>query len=123
MATRPTMTMMIEITIAKMGRRTKNSPMSGSLRRGRWQLVGLGWPRADGHARTQTQQPRHRDALARLQAGLDHPATAEPLPHLHLAHLHRVIRLDDEHSVGRLQFADCPLRQHNRALELGGVEA
>ncbi|MCY1419692.1 hypothetical protein D9M71_352850 [compost metagenome] len=45
------------------------------------------------------------------------------MPHLDLTHLDGVVRLDDEHPVHRLQFADRPLRQQQRALDLVGIEA
>src|SRR5262245_24183872 len=104
----PTRTMTIEMTIATVGRRMKNSAIAsvrgsgrGRRRRGQDQLgiADLHHRRLHLHAPLHFLQPLDDDALARLQALLDDPEGADARARPHRAHLHRVARRHHRHIV------------------------
>ena len=124
-ATRPSITMMIDITIATMGRLTKKRAMATSPRQrlrfaarlGCARFRGLGRRRLghDGHAVLNPLQAFRHDALTRLDAFLDHPQRADALADLHGAKRDLVARIDHGHAVDALQFLDGSLRNQQRA--------
>src|SRR5580700_6310959 len=84
--TRPTMTMMIEITMATMGRLMKNFDMRlvFLLRGHRFggQFMGC-IPRVYQRSLANLLDALHDDALSRLQPLLDHPKAPNPITHSH----------------------------------------
>src|SRR5512134_3530239 len=86
-ATSPTRTVTMEITIATIGRLTKKRAMLLGLGRGlRHALAGGGGGhglRAHDGAFPHLLQALHHDLLARLQAFVDQPEAVHPRPDLH----------------------------------------
>src|SRR5512143_2082416 len=93
-ATSPTRTVTMEITIATIGRLTKKRAMLLRLgRRFRRALAGGGGRRglrAHDHAVPHLLQALDHDLLARLQAFLDHPQAVDARADLHVAERHLV---------------------------------
>src|SRR6185437_2487223 len=116
MAMTPTITMMIEMTIATMGRWMKNRAIdlrmgAGGFRRGCFERCG-----SHGHACLHALQPFDDDALAGLKPLVDHPLTADPLADLDLSDLDLVVLVHDGRLVIPLQLRHRALRNQQGAL-------
>src|SRR5258708_36150442 len=114
------MTVRIEMTMATIGRSMKKRAMAsppggGGGRRG-WRGQG-GWGAEGGGLRRRlarlhldacldAREALDHDALARLQAALDHPEGADPLPGLDVADLGAVVGADDGDLAPALQLVD-----------------
>src|SRR2546425_10103735 len=102
-ATTPTITMRMEITIATMGRLMKNFAMAGRLLRRRG--VGRGARgQPDLLALAHPVASLHHHALAELEPVRDDPQRAHAHVALHRADVDGVVRLDDrseERRVGK----------------------
>src|SRR5437879_6172916 len=108
----PSTTTMIEMTIATIGRRMKNSA-TGARSLLRRRLDGL---RAHDQAVADAVQTVDDDALARLQPLVDHPLVVDLHPRLDLAGAHRVAVADDRDLVRPLHLLDRALRDDDRVL-------
>src|SRR5512143_2404643 len=119
-ATSPTRTVTMEITIATIGRLTKKRAMLLRLgRRLRSTLAGGGGRRglrAHDHAVPHLLQALDHDLLARLQALLDQPETVHPWPDLDVAERHLVAFADHRDAVEVLQLDHGSLRDEESAL-------
>src|SRR5690242_1304182 len=91
MATTPTITMRMAITIATMGRLIKNFDMLGALRINCHSISDFG--NSFGH-----------DAVARAHTAFDDPHFAHALANLHRADRDAVIRADNGYLIASLQF-------------------
>src|SRR5262249_2375230 len=113
MATRPSITMMIDSTMATMGRLTKKRAMIGllvrGLRRGRRRRL-----RAYGHAVGDGLQAFGDDLIARLQPFLDHPQRVDTRSDGHRLEFHLVVRADDRDAAQVLQLLHGALRDEER---------
>src|SRR5712691_11465735 len=105
-ATRPTITIRMEITMATMGRSMKNLAIAGLLR-------GLG-PNLLAGARA--VDALDDDPLARLQSLRDDPQRAHARARLHGPYLDCVVGLDDGDLVHALDVLHGPLRDEERVL-------
>src|SRR5512147_2585146 len=112
-ATSPTRTVTMEITIATIGRLTKKRAMLLRLgRRLRSTLAGGGRRRglrAHHDALPHLLQALDHDLLARLQALLDHPEAVHARPDLDVAERHLVALAHHRHAVEVLQLGHRPL--------------
>src|SRR6266850_6784974 len=109
MATRPTITMRIEMTIATTGRLMKNLAMVlarplGLGRRGRDLLAGF-----------HSVDSLDDDPLARLQPLSNDPEGADALADLDRSKVHRLVGSDHGDLVDALLVQDGPLRNEQRA--------
>src|SRR5215831_12386357 len=115
-ATTPTITMRMEITMATMGRLMKKTAMEAYrlLRR-----HGGGW-RARVHpdllTRAHPIAPFDDDPLVRLEALGDDPERADPLVGLHRAQVDGIVRLHDRDLVNALHVVDGALWDEQRVL-------
>src|SRR5689334_722148 len=108
--TSPTMTMMMEITMATIGRLIKNLDIglftAAGLAGQRRREVGRG----HRHAVANLLQTLHNHALARLQSLFNGPEIAAPFSNPHRLDVHLVLRIDDRDLVAALQFGHGTLR-------------
>src|SRR5437879_1071550 len=114
MATTPTITMRMEITMATMGRLMKNLAIAGLLRR-----AGPG----GGHgldpnllAGARAIEALDDDPLARLQPLRDDPQGAHARARFHGPYLDRVVGLDDGDLMHPLDVLHGPLGDEERVL-------
>src|SRR5512143_854495 len=118
-ATSPTRTVTMEITIATIGRLTEKRAMLLHLG-GRLRALGGGGGRrglrAHDHAVPHLLQALDHDLLARLQALLDQPEAVHPRPHLDVAERHLVAFADHRDAVEVLQLDHGSLRDEESAL-------
>src|SRR6185295_693581 len=98
-ATRPTITVTIEMTIATIGRAIKNFATLPLLPRRE---------RCGGHDRSITQELRTvgRHAFARSQSTRDYPFVADALADGNSPHSDCVVSCDDAHLILTLKFCD-----------------
>src|ERR1700676_1616525 len=99
MATRPASTVMTAMTIATMGRRTKNFDMGLVTCRGCCEWLGID-DRAVGRAR-----PLHHDARAGLQPLVDNPAAADAVADRDRFRADLVVGADDAQLKRSLELA------------------
>src|SRR5256712_2171590 len=109
MATRPTITMRIEMTIATMGRLMKNLAMALA------RPLGLGQRGFDLLASLYSVDSLDDDPLARLQPLPDDPEGADALADLDGSKVHRLVASDHGDLVDALLVQDGPLRNEQRA--------
>ena len=113
MATRPMMTMRMEITMATMGRLMKNLDMvsylfsAGAGGHCRFRREGLGH---NGHSGPDLLGPLGNHLLSGLQALVDKPVGTDPFPDLHRPDIDFVLRSNHSHQVFPLDLGDRPLR-------------
>src|SRR5690242_11707930 len=107
MATTPTITMRMAITIATMGRLMKNFDMgkNRSLR----SRLGLRF-RIDGHSVSDFGDSFRHDAVSRAHAAFDDPHFTDALANLHRADRDAVIRADKGYLIVSLQLVHGALR-------------
>src|ERR1700730_3200055 len=112
--TRPTMMVMSEITIARIGRRIKKADMLTPLRRRRRT------PRYRLHqlAITNSLYPFNDDLIPSLEALFDYPERIYLFPYLYLPNLSVIVSIDDRYLVTGLQLIDRPLR-HQKSTRSG----
>src|SRR5882672_931807 len=108
MATRPPSTVMMAMTIATMGRLTKNRDMRLVRFRGRHEWLGI-HHRAVGRA-----SAFHHDARAGLQPLVDDPAAADAVADLHGLRAHLLVGADDTQLKRSLQLTHGALRDEQR---------
>ena len=141
-ATTPTMTMMIDITMATMGRLIKNFDMvylpslpaygfsaafrcvarcgARAARLVTVRLLRRVGMRMDGNAVHQLAVAFDHHLVARLESAGDHPVRADLRSYLHRLDMHLVVAVDDGHLIGALQLRDCALRHEKSVmLDLG----
>src|SRR5438552_4018788 len=109
MATRPTITMRIEMTIATMCRLMKNLAMALA------RPLGLGQRGFDLLAGFHSVDSLDDDPLARLQPLPDDPEGADALADLDGSKVHRLVASDHGDLVDALLVQDSPLRNEQRA--------
>src|SRR5271165_7094884 len=125
--TRPTKTMRMAMTMATMGRLMKKryitTGKSSFLAHGRHGIRHSGLIRLGIYQRS-LPDPLHAlgdDPLVRLQALVDQPVVAHLLSHLHRFDMGLVLRVNNRHLVGTLQFHNRALRQQNRSVARFGL--
>src|SRR5215813_13347298 len=114
MATRPMITMRMEITIATIGRSMKYLATAGLLRR-----AGCGGRvrrEPDLLAGPHPVAALDDDPLTGLKARRDDPERADTRVDLHRAHVDRVVRADHCHLMHALNILHGPLRDQERVL-------
>jgi hypothetical protein len=128
MATRPTMVIRIEMTMATIGRLMKNLDMAAYpllagaaaarrvFRRAWRRCLGDEGLRIDGHTRAHLLGTLGDHLLARLQPLADDPVAADALANRHRPDVDLVVGADHGHQVLALDFGDGPLRHQQRAL-------
>src|SRR6185436_1417446 len=114
----PSRTMMIEMTMATMGRRMKNCAMALALRHRDGGRLGGGRTGRHLHPRADFLHALHHDPVAGFQPFVDEPEGADALPRLDHAQLDSVVRLDHGHVVDALELGDRALGDQDRALLL-----
>src|SRR5260370_16992803 len=110
MATMPTITMRIEMTMATIGRLMKNLAMALA------RPPGLGQRGLDLLAGFHPVDSLDDDPLARRQPLPDDPEGADSLAELNLSHLHRILVPNHPHLIDALQILHGALRNEQRAL-------
>src|SRR5207248_2159788 len=113
-ATRPTITMRMEITMATTGRLMKNLAMIALLRRSRRR--GRARRRPDLLASSRPIHPLDDDPLPGVQPLRDEPEGADARVDLDRAHFDRVVGFDHRDLMDPLQILDGPLRDQERIL-------
>src|SRR3982751_3229239 len=123
MATSPSRTVRIAITIATIGRSMKKRAMvlPPSRRRrhgggGRLGLLRGGLLRADGGTRLHLREPIDHDAVPGLQPRVDLPQLPHPYAGLDGPDLDLVVAPHDRHLEAPLELVDGPLRHQDRPL-------
>src|SRR6185369_3620451 len=125
-ATKPSRTVRIEMTMATMGRSMKKRDMASlprrrlRRRRCRGRLLRRRFRRIHRHARLDAGEPFHHHPVPGMETGLDHPLRAEPLAGLHGADLGLVVAPHHRHLRAALQIVDRALRHYQcTLLDLG----
>src|SRR4029079_365248 len=120
----PSITMMIEMTMATMGRRMKKLAMAlrpGGRRGRRRGVLDAHHLGLDLHAGASLLQTLDDDAIARGQPLVDDPQGADPLAGVHGAHLDGAVLLHHGDVVVALQLLDGALRdEHGVLLDFHG---
>ncbi len=112
METTPTMTMMMAITIATIGRRTKNSAILVSVGGG-----ACPGPGVDRHAGPHALQAFDDDTRAGIQPGLDHDVIAGLRSFLHLLRLDHALPVYHVDAEEALNLNQCLSRHQYGVLE------
>src|SRR5437870_12297889 len=115
MATTPTITMRMEITMATIGRSMKNLAIGGGLLP-RAAFGGLARRQPDLLAGSHPVAALHDDPLAGLEPLGDDPERADARVHLDRPHVNRLVGPDDRHLVDALDVLDGALRNQQRIL-------
>src|SRR5438309_6016095 len=113
-ATRPMITMRMEITMATIGRLMKNLAIVELFRRAG--CCGRARRRPHLLAGSHAIGPLHDHALAGLEPGGDDPERADARVDLHRAHVDRLVRFDHRHLVDALHVLNGPLGDHESVL-------
>src|SRR5690242_2693492 len=109
MATRPPSTVMIAITMATMGRRTKKRDTLASLRLGRERSC------SDRRAILR-RRPLDDDAVPRLESAFHDPAAADSLPDFDRSSRNPVVGVDEANLMRALQLGYCTLRHEQSGI-------
>jgi hypothetical protein len=116
MATSPTMTIRIEMTMATMGRLMKNFDMVLTPCSAGAGAAGSERAWGDGHAPGRTfWVPSAITCSPGFQSLVDDPVGSDPFSDLHRPDIDLVVRSDHGHQVLALHFRDRPLRHEQRA--------